>query len=311
MPSLAPLDRDWASPTTVPTTLGTCATLACIWEATAPKPGNVYRGADFEDLTYVDFLTSAAVIGPVLEHAVQLGVGAAVLEAVEKTRAAVATNTNLGIVLLLAPLAAVPTEKSLATGIDAVLAALTSEDAKHVFEAIRRAQPSGLGSVETADVTNTLAPEISLQAAMQLAADRDLIARQYTNKFQQVFQVASHIQQASHRGLPLSDAIVHAFLQLLAEFPDSLIARKCGEQVAREVSAQAAAVLSQGQPGQSQYESAVQEFDFSLRVGSSNNGRRRNPGTSADLIAAALFVLLREERLKWPVKFYRSQEPCA
>jgi len=191
---------------------------------------------------------------------------------------------------------------------------LTGEDAKHVFEAIRTAQPGGLGKVDEADVNDTYvndtdlndteAPEISLLEAMQLAADRDLIARQYTNDFQQVFQVATHIEQAVHRSLPLSDAIVHAFLQLLAEFPDSLIARKCGEQVAREVSIQAAAVLSQGQPGEAAYENALQEFDFSLRIG----GHRRNPGTSADLIAAALFVLLREQRLQWPIKFYHDLE---
>ncbi len=285
-----------------PTTLGTCATLACLWEATAPKPGNVYRGADFEDLTYVDFLTSAAIIGPVLEHAAQQGVGATVLEAVRQTHAAVATNTNLGMILLLAPLAVVPAEKTLATGVITVLNALSSDDAKHVFEAIRTAQPGGLGQVETADVNNTSAPEVSLQEAMQLAADRDLIARQYTNHFEQVFYVADCIEKEVQRDGPLSDAIVYAYLQLLAEFPDSLLQRKQGEQVAREVAAQAAAVLSQGDPGETAYEASLAEFDFSLRT------HRRNPGTSADLIAAALFVLLREERLNWPVQFYRTQK---
>lgn len=291
MPSLA------VSP---PNTLGTCATLACIWEATAPKPGNVYRGADFEDLSYVDFLVSAAVVGPVLEQTVERGVGATVLEAVQRTRAAVATNTNLGMLLLLAPLAAVPAEVSLAKGIGCVLESLTGEDAKHVFAAIRAAQPGGLGDVDEADVKSTAVPEISLIEAMQLAANRDLVARQYTNNFQHVFQLADSIELLTQRDLPLSDSIVHAFLQLLAENPDSLIARKCGEKIALEVSTQAAAVLASSQPGEASYLSALQEFDFSLRV----DGHRRNPGTSADLIAAALFVLLRENRLNWPVPFY-------
>ncbi len=291
MPSLA------VSP---PTTLGASITLACIWEATAPKPGNVYRGADFEDLSYVDFLVSAAVVGPVLEKAAEQSVGATVLEAVKRTRVAVATNTNLGMLLLLAPLAAVPAEASLAKGIGCVLDSLTGEDAKHVFEAIRTAQPGGLGSVEEADVNDTAIPKISLNEAMRLAANRDLIARQYTNNFQQVFQIADHLQQLAQRGLPLSKAIVQAFLQLLSKHPDSLIARKCGDQIAGEVSAQAAAVLASGQPGEATYQAALQEFDFSLRV----DGHRRNPGTSADLIAAALFVLLRENQLDWPVPFY-------
>ena len=286
----------------LPATAGTCATLACVWEATAPKPGNVYRGADFEDLTYVDFLTSAAIIGPVLEHAAQQGVGAAILEAVRQTHAAVATNTNLGMILLLAPLAAVPKKKSLATGIVTVLATLTSDDAQHVFEAIRTAQPGGLGQVETADVNDTSGPDISLQEAMQLAADRDLIARQYTNQFEQVFYIADCIEKSVRRDGPLSDAIVYAYLQILAEFPDSLIRRKEGEQVAREVAAQAAAVLSRGNPGETAYEASLAEFDFSLRT------HRHNPGTSADLVAAALFVLLREERLNWPIQFYHTQK---
>ncbi len=286
-----------------PTTIGACATLACIWEATAPKPGNVYRGADFEDLTYVDFLTSAALVGPVLENAAELGVGTTVLEAVTRTRAAVATNTNLGMLLLLAPLAAVPAAVSLEAGIDAVLASLDETDAKHVFGAIRVAQPGGLGKVNEADVNDTELPDISLTEAMHLAADRDLVARQYGNNFQQVFRVADHIGELSLH-FPLGDAIVHAFLQLLAEHPDSLIARKCGPKVAREVSSQAAQVLSGGDPGDLEYEEALRDFDFALRI----DGHRRNPGTSADVIAAALFVLLREDRLNWPLKFYRQQE---
>lgn len=284
--------------------VGACVSLACAWEATAPKPGNVYRGADFEDLTYVDFLTSAAIVGPVLETAATTGVGATVLEAVGRTRAVVATNTNLGMLLLLTPLAAVPAEKPLTSGIQGVLDSLSQDDAEHVYEAIRVAQPGGLGKVDEADVTAGDAPQISLVEAMQLAADRDLVARQYTNNFQQVFELADSINNAVDRNGSLSDAIVHAFLQLLADHPDSLIARKCGREVAKEVSAQAAQVLSRGVPGESNYEQAVREFDFSLRT----DGHRRNPGTSADLIAAALFVLLRENRLSWPVQFYREEE---
>lgn len=283
-----------------PTTTGTCATLACLWEATAPKPGNVYRGADFEDLSYVDFLTSAAVIGPVLQQAPALGVGASVLDAVQRTREAVATNTNLGMLLLLAPLAAVPRDLPLRVGLSGVLKSLTGADATDVFAAIRLAQPGGLGSAGKADVNDTADAEVSLLEAMQLAANRDLVARQFSNDFAQVFAVADHLEQVVQDGWPLSEAIVRAFLQLLADFPDSLIARKCGKEVAQQVSTQAAAVLAQGEPRETAYEIARKEFDFSLRV----DGHRRNPGTSADFIAAALFVLLREARFQWPIRFY-------
>jgi len=273
-----------------------CVNLACMWEATAPKPGNVYRGADFEDVTYADFLTSAVVIGSPLEGAIQRGVGAAMLEAVAATQVAVNSNTNLGTILLLAPLAAVPQHRSLRDGIGDVLADLTTEDTRLAYEAIRLANPGGLSEVAEADV-RAEPPHITLQEAMQLAAERDLIARQYTNGFKQVFWVA---EQILVRELPLGEAIVYSFLELLSQFPDSLIARKCGEEVSTRVSQQAAAVIAQGFPGSTAYERALADFDFWLR----SDGHRRNPGTSADLIAAGLFVLLREEQLNWPVKFY-------
>jgi len=280
-----------------PITLGACATLACIWEATAAKPGNVYRGADFDDVTYADFLTSASVVGPILENTIADGVGATVLHAVQATRAAVATNTNLGILLLLAPLAAVPSKTPLGEGISNVIEALSPEDTQAVYEAIRIAQPGGLGDVKEADVQNAAAPDIPLAEAMQLAADHDLIARQYTNNFEQVFFVADLMEQGLQQGWPLGDVIVRAFLDVLSELPDSLISRKCGTGVAREVSVRAAAVLASPD---SSYHEACREFDFWLRA----DGRRRNPGTTADLIAAGLFVLLRDQRLDWPVRFY-------
>ncbi|NOY29651.1 MAG: triphosphoribosyl-dephospho-CoA synthase, partial [Planctomycetes bacterium] len=145
-----------------PPTPGTCATLACIWEATAAKPGNVYRGADFDDTTYADFLTSAAIVGPILEQTIAEGVGPTVLHAVQATRAAVATNTNLGMLLLLTPLSAVPPNTPLAEGIAGVLARLTDNDTRAVYEAIRVAQPGGLGAVKEADVQSTSAPDIPL-----------------------------------------------------------------------------------------------------------------------------------------------------
>jgi triphosphoribosyl-dephospho-CoA synthase len=287
-------------PAALPSSRGACATLACIWEATAPKPGNVYRGADFEDVSYADFLTSAALVGPVLDQAEGQGVGTSVRQAVTTTQAAVGTNTNLGILLLLAPLAAVPICTTLPRGIADVLAVLSVGDTEQVYEAIRLAQPAGLGKVDKADVNAPAEPLLRLVEAMRLAADRDLVARQYTSNFEQVFNVAVKIENGHQDGLPLSDAIVQAFLQQLAEFPDSLIARKRGLETAQNVSRRAAAALGSGKPGEVAYKRGVKELDFWLR----SDGHRLNPGTSADLIAAGLFVLLRDQRLNWPVRFY-------
>ena len=272
------------------------ATLAVIYEVTAPKPGNVHRGADFEDVTYVDFIQSAVVIGPILERAAEVGVGRTVLDAVQATRDAVGTNTNLGTLLLLAPLACIPAGTPLASGIDEVLCHLTFDDTRHVYEAIRLSSAGGLGHAANADVADAPPANLHLVEAMRLAADRDLVARQYTNQFADVFNGAARVIEAGvARGWPLNTAIVHAQMWQMAQEPDSLILRKCGPQIAEQSRARAAQVIDSGLPGDERYDDALADFDFWLRA----DGHRRNPGTTADLIAAGLFVLLREGRLNW------------
>jgi triphosphoribosyl-dephospho-CoA synthase len=164
-----------------------------------------------------------------------------------------------------------------------------------VYEAIRLSQAGGLGHTPEADVFDD-APAIDLVSAMRLAADRDLIARQFVNAFANVFRGTAHwIAEGLERGLNLSAAIVAAHIRQLAAEPDSLIQRKCGPQIANEASTRAAAVLEAGEPAAAAYDAALSDFDRWLRA----DGHRRNPGTTADLIAAGLFVLLREGRLNW------------
>ena len=199
--------------------IGQCATLACLLEVTAPKVGNVHRGADFADLTFADFAISAVLIGPAMEAAASTGVGRAVLDAVAATRSSVDTNTNLGMVLLLAPLAAVPRDQPLVGGVDKVLARLTPQDCRQAYEAIRLAQPGGLGQVKQMDVHGP--PPDDLLAAMRLAADRDLVARQYADGFQLVLHriAPSLARYASTSGWTLTDAIIRVHLELLARTP--------------------------------------------------------------------------------------------
>jgi triphosphoribosyl-dephospho-CoA synthase len=287
-------------PTAPPLSPGACTALACIWEATAPKPGNVYRGADFEDMSYVHFLTSAVAISQVVDLAGERGVGRTVLDGVAATRAVIGpVNTNLGVLLLVAPLAAVPLGEPLASGIGPVLERLSVTDTRDVYAAIRLVQPGGLGRVDEADVNNDV-PTVTLLEAMQLAAERDLVARQYANGFADVFALADRL--AGHAvALALGEAIVRAYLEQLRAEPDTLISRKCGLTMAREVSGAAASVLECVATGQDVYQAVLADFDFWLR----SDGNKLNPGATADLIAAALFVLLREGRLHWPVRFYR------
>lgn len=279
--------------------IGQCAALACLLEVSAPKPGNVHRGADFDDLTYLDFAAAAIAIGPAFDAADGAGVGQTVLAAVRAMRSAVNSNTSLGTILLFAPLTCVPRGQPLAAGVKQVLAALKPNDARDVYAAIRHAAPGGMGQVDEADLAGD-APD-DLLYAMGLAADRDLVARQYVNGFEQVFEfVVPRLAEGIQAGWPLADTIVRAQLQLMHEFPDSLIARKCGLDIARQAAARAGQTLDSGAPGDDDYYRAIVDFDFWLRA----DGHRRNPGTSADLVAAGLFAALREGILELPLRFY-------
>ena len=274
---------------------GQCATLACLLEVTAPKPGNVHRGADFANLTFVDFAASAVAIGPPLETAAASSLGTTILSAVQATRRVVSTNTNLGTVLLLAPLATVPRGKEIRTGVRQVLEALNGADAEQVYAAIRLAEPGGLGEVASYNIA--AAPPADLIAAMSESAARDLVARQYVNGFQEVFDATvPWIVDGCRRGWRLTKAVVHAQLRLMSEFPDSLIARKCGVETARESATRAGAVLATVGSNQEDFWPAVSDLDFWLRA----DGNRRNPGTTADFMAAGLFVALRDELIKPP-----------
>ena len=203
---------------------GQLAEIACLLEVTARKPGNVHRFADLGDLHFLDFLLSATAMAEPLEKAFAQGVGRAVHDAIESTRRLVRTNTNLGIVLLLAPMAAVPDGADLASGVEAVLSATTIEDARLVYEAIRLAQPGGLGEVNEQDIAGE--PTMSLRDVMALAAERDLIARQYANGFREVLHEAlPELRRLLQAGRTLESTIVAVYLNVLARHPDSLIAR--------------------------------------------------------------------------------------
>src|SRR5476651_426250 len=119
-----------------PHTIGYLAQVACTWEVLARKAGNVCPGREFPDLTVKDFLVSAAAIAPVLNEAPHHPLGVTILRCIEETRKVVDTNTNLGIVLLLAPLASVPLDQPLRPGLAKVLAQTTVEDSRNVYAAI-------------------------------------------------------------------------------------------------------------------------------------------------------------------------------
>jgi triphosphoribosyl-dephospho-CoA synthase len=277
--------------------IGLHAQLACIWEATARKPGNVHRFVDFDDLSYLDFLASAAAVASVLAAAPGYRVGRTVLEGVRRTRQAVKTNSNLGILLLLAPLAKAAAELDPRAGLTRVLDDLDVEDSRLVYEAIRLANPGGLGQAPEQDIKDV--PTLPLRAVMALAAERDLIARQYANGFREVFEDgAPALLEGMGRAESMEGAILYAHLCLMARHPDSLIGRKAGEAEATESALRARAVLDKGWPHTTKGRDAFADLDAWLR----GEGRKRNPGTTADMIAACLFVLLRERKIALPLQ---------
>lgn len=272
-----------------------CIHRACVLEAAAHKAGNVHPDAGFADLAFNDFLVSAAIASPILAGTPKLGVGSAIYEALSGTHAMVGRNTNLGIVLLIAPLAAVPSGVSLQNGIAEILNQLTVEDASQVYRAIRLVNPGGMGQSDSNDISDD--PQDTLLEVMKQAVDRDLVARQYARDFDIVLDV----------GLPFlvsepdfvnhwQDAIIALQLELMAQFPDTLIARKCGASVAAESADRARQVLNAGGVGTPQGLSKYLELDGWLR----EDGNSRNPGTTADLIAASLFAGFREGVLEMP-----------
>ena len=263
--------------------------LASRLEATAPKVGNVHPGADFVDLTYQDFLESASAAAVPLATAADVGIGNAVLAAISATRQRVQTNTNLGIALLVAPLAAVPGQLTVQQGIAPVLEGLSVADAEAAYAAIRLAEPGGMGDVDEADVKDT--PVIDLLEAMKLAAPRDLIASEYSTGFNITLEeTVPSLVEAFERTGDILTAIVQTQLVLLARHPDSLITRRHGDLVAAAVQQKSSQIQSSLWPESDQVREHVLALDAWMR----QHSPRLNPGTIADLLCAGLFVALRD-----------------
>ena len=266
--------------------------LACLLEVSAPKPGNVSPSASFRDVSYEDFLASAAAIGPALAAAGERPLGTTIRAAVEATARWAPSNTNLGLVLLLAPLARAaltPGGGSLRARLGATLAATTVADARDAYAAIRMAAPAGLGRVPDQDVGGT--PTATLRAVMALAVERDAIAREYASDFHSTFQLsAPALQAALADRLPWRDAVVEAYLTLLAAAPDSHIARKLGLRAATTVQQRGREVLDAGGVRTAAGREAIAALDRELR----DEANTLNPGATADLTGAAIYLVLLE-----------------
>jgi triphosphoribosyl-dephospho-CoA synthase len=265
--------------------LGHQVQLACLLEVSAAKPGNITPAHDFSDATYADMVRSALAVGPVFarRQVIHRSVGELIADGVAATASVAQANTNLGIVLLFAPLARAAVtrraDEPLRAATERTLAQLSVDDASAAFAAIARANPGGLGEAPEHDVR---APAlVSLREAMAAAAHRDSIASEYATGYAIVFDTGLPLlDEALRGGLSTLDAIVSLHVGLLSRIPDTLIARKAGDAAARAVM-EAAREVRVGTR-------SLAEFDASLR--SADN--ELNPGTTADLVAGTLLAAL-------------------
>jgi triphosphoribosyl-dephospho-CoA synthase len=260
---------------------------ACLAELDALKPGNVHRFGDGHRMTMADFAASAEAAAPLIGRQ-GLAVGARIRLAVEAARRAVAQNTNLGIVLLAAPLAGAaldPRSGDLESRLRTVLQELTVDDAREAYRAIRETRPGGLGEAPRHDVASE--PEVSLLEAMRAAEGRDRIAWNYTHDFADIFTLGlKWLAYGLKRWSEPSWAASRVYLGFLAHLPDTLIERKFGTRIAtlvREEAAPIEASLTECQSPEAMV-APLTAFDRALKE------RGLNPGTSADLTVATLFA---------------------
>jgi triphosphoribosyl-dephospho-CoA synthase len=262
---------------------------ACLNELNALKPGNVHRFADGHGMTLADFITSAEVSAAPLTTP-GLGLGERIFRAVEATHEAVGCNTNLGILLLCAPLVQCLLDEhqppgKLRDGIRHLLMSADVNDTVWLFRAIQLAAPGGLGQSEKHDVFQP--STTPLFEVMAHAAERDLIARQYATGFADLFDFAlPRLYEFEQRWQNRAWATTGLYLGLLARFPDTHIQRKYGLGRATAVSRQAADLARE-------FSQVEKPEHYQLRLLHADTEFKRegiNPGTSADMTVATLFI---------------------
>ena len=262
---------------------------ACETEVRAFKPGNVSAASPGHGMSAADFMASAAVAAQAMSRPGH-SVGERILSAVEATRRVVPFNTNLGIVLLCAPLAHCAVEPSalreLRSRLEPVLAALSVQDARLAYSAIRLARPGGLGRVERHDIAAE--PTVTLLDAMREARGRDRVASQFDTVYADIFELGLPTARRFLARWNSRDwTAVAVYLTLLSCFPDSLVARKFGPDVAQTVRGEAkhAATLIEAAHNPQDVVPVLEALDAQFKQ------RAINPGTSADLTVATLVAL--------------------
>ena len=293
-----------------------CLELAILLEVSAEKPGNVNFASSFEGTSVEHFLASAVAAGSSFQEAAYRGslvaekrleVGKVGLGQLIKACVADINswqkggNTILGTVMLFVPIAVAagmtPTKKDyvldfslLRKNIDLAVKSTTAWDSVHLYEAVDIAGPSGLGGAPDLDVTDPTSKErllkenVGLFEVFKIASGYDDICYEWVHNYPLTFDLAYPFLMKQLESKPLNIAVVHSFLKILSERPDTFIARKVGKEKAIEVSSAAKAVLEIAGFETVEGKNRLTEFNKNLRT----LGNSYNPGTTADLTAAAL-----------------------
>lgn len=301
-----------------------CASLAALLEVSAyPKPGNVHRVRDVPGTRYEHFLAGSVAMASAMRRLAlcgydaqeevagwgEIGVGKYVLEAIKDTlNWQAGGNVNLGVILLFAPLAAAGGSvlcgkdrvdlSELRAALSRTIRSTKVDDAVAVYEAIRLAVPFRvLGQVEELDVLDDSTLErirregLTPLDVFQRCAHRDSICNEWVSDFEITFTVGHpYLKDAVANSEDINSAVVDTFLLLLSKLPDSLIQRKRGFEKALEVSERAGLILGEGGSASERGRKMLWALDGELHEA----GGLLNPGTTADLTAASIFVLLLE-----------------
>jgi triphosphoribosyl-dephospho-CoA synthase len=293
-----------------------CLELAILLEVSADKPGNVNFVVGFEGTRVEHFLSSAVAAAPFFEEAANRGIAVSnhklrisdvgIGQIIKKCVADINAwqkggNTLLGTVILFAPLAVaagmIPTKGNfvfeiprLRENVKLTVESTTPEDAVHLYEAIDIAKPSGLNGAPDLDVHDPhskeriLKDKVSLYQVFKIAAGYDDVCSEWVNNYPITFNLAYPYLMEQLKSRDLNTAIIHTFLKVLSEHPDTFIARKVGFKKASEISLDAKKVLQLGGMETSKGKKSTLDFDRKLR----ESGNLFNPGTTADITAAAL-----------------------
>lgn len=286
-----------------PKTISKLAQIASVLEVSGyPKPGNVHRTRDFDDMVFEDFLISGIVIGDTIEKAASqvlinnnpedAEIGKYILEAVRETDKWISNNTNLGIVMMLTPIAisaAISDNmEELRENIGVLMENTTVEDAINLYDAINIADAGGMGDQEDYDVAGANAKEELRQNnqtmwdVLKISAEWDDLGGELTSKMPIVFEIGYPTFYKLKKTNSINRASVLTFLTILSQVPDTLIRRKYGQEKAEEVSKKVKDLLEFKDSGN--FKGDVSDFDDLLF----NN--KRNPGTTADLTAASIML---------------------